>query len=117
LIEAEPQGLRIEGGLLSLARHPAKCTKIGADATSMVWVGPALVVKIDAEDGPGEYPDGGCVTQIYTSSDPLPYVELETLGPLATMSAGDQIERTTVYTIMLRSASDPEAEARRLFQR
>jgi hypothetical protein len=117
LIDAEPEGLRIEGGLLSLARHPAKCTKVGTDATSMVWVGPALAVKIDAEDGPGEYPDGGCMTQIYTNSDPLPYVELETLGPLVTMSVGGRIERTTVYTIMPRSTPDPEAEARRLFQR
>jgi len=117
LIETEPEGLQIKGGLLSLARHPAKCAKIGADATSMVWVGSASVVRIDAEDGPGEYPDGGCLVQVYTNPDPMPYVELETLGPLATMSVGDRIERTTVYTIMPRSASDPEGEARRLLQK
>jgi hypothetical protein len=113
LIDAEPEGLRIEDGLLSLARDPAKCAKIGADAISMVWVGRKLVVRIDAEDGPGEYPDGGCVTEVYTNPDPLPYVELETLGPLTTMSAGDRIERTTVYTITPRSEADPEAEARK----
>jgi hypothetical protein len=117
LIDAEPEGLRIEGGLLSLARHPAKCIKIGADATSLICVGPASVIRIDAEDGPGEYPDGGCIVQVYTNPNPMPYVELETLGPLAAMSAGDRIERTTVYTIMPRSVSDPKAEARRLLQK
>jgi hypothetical protein len=97
LIEAEPERLRIEDGLLSFVRTRLK-----------------LVVRIDAEAGPGEYPDGGCVTQVYTSPDPVPYVELETLGPLATMSAGDRIERTTTYTIMPRSTTDPEAEARKI---
>jgi len=114
LIDVVPEGLRIEDGLLSFVRHPAQYTKIGSDACSMVWVGPKLVVRIDAETGSGEYPDSGCVTEVYTNPDPMPYVELETLGPLATMSAGDQIQRTTTYTIMPRSAEDPEAEARKI---
>jgi hypothetical protein len=117
LIDSEPEGLRIEDGLLSLVRHPARYTKIGADASSMVWVGRNLVVRIDAEPGPGEYPDGGCLTEVYTNPDPLPYVELETLGPLATMSVGDRIERTTVYTITHRSTEDLEAEARKILFR
>jgi hypothetical protein len=114
LIEAEPESLRVEGDLLSLARPRLKSTKIGMDATCMAWVGRRLVVRMDAEAGPGEYPDGGCVTQVYTNPDPVPYVELETLGPLTTMSAGDRIERTTTYTIMPRSTTDPEAEARKI---
>lgn len=117
LTEAEPEDLRIAGGLLSLVRPSVHCSKIGADATSMAWVGEELAVRVDSEDGPGEYPDGGCITQVYTSPDPYPYVELETLGPLATMRAGDRIERSTVYTILPRSESDPEAEARSLFRR
>jgi hypothetical protein len=80
----------------------------------MAWIGQKLAVRIDAEAGPGEFPDGGCVTEIYTNPDPLPYVELETLGPLTTMSVGDKIERTTVYTILPRSESDAEAEARKI---
>jgi hypothetical protein len=115
LMEAEPEQLRIEGALLSLARHPRVCVKIGSDATSMAWVGRKCAVRIDAEPGPGEYPDGGCVTQVYTNPDPLPYVELETLGPLAKLSAGKRIERTAVYTIRPRSTPDPEAEARKIF--
>jgi hypothetical protein len=114
LSEAEPEGLRIEDGLLWLARSPLRGTKIGADSVSIAWVGRKMAVRIDAESGPGEYPDGGCVTQVYTNPDPLDYVELETLGPLTTMSAGDRIERTTTYTIMPRSTPDPEAEARKI---
>jgi hypothetical protein len=115
LIEAEPEGLRVDGRLLSLARRRSGYIKIGSDAVSMAWVGSECVVRIDAEAGPGEYPDGGCVTEIYTNPDPLPYVELETLGPLANLSVGDRIERTAVYTIMARTAADPDAEARKLF--
>ena len=118
LIDREPEGLRIEDGLLSLVRHPHQCTKIGTDASTMLWVGPSSVVRIDAEggaeDGRGEFPDGGCLTEVYTNPGPLHYVELETLGPLATLSAGDTIARTAVYSIQLRSASDPAAEAQKI---
>jgi hypothetical protein len=115
LMDGEPAELKIEGRLLSLARHPRECVKIGADGRSLAWVGPNSAVRIDAEQGPGEYPDGGCVTEVYTNPDPLKYVELETLGPLTAMNAGDRIERSTVYTIMPRSTSDPEAEAHKIF--
>lgn len=115
LMPAEPNELRIDGRLLSLERHPNECTKIGSDATSLAWVGRNCVVRIDAETGPGEYPDGGCVTEVYTNSDPLPYVELEAMGPLVKLSAGERIERSTVYTIMPRSTPDSEAEARKIF--
>ncbi len=114
MLEAEPEGLQIESGLLSLLRHPVHCTKIGSDASSMVWVGQKLVVRMDAETGPGEYPDGGCLTQVYTNPDPFPYIELETLGPLSTMVSGDRIERTSTYTIMPRSEETSEAEARKI---
>jgi hypothetical protein len=115
LMGAQPADLRIDGGILSLARHPREIAKIGTDGTSMVWVGENCVVRIDAEPGPGEYPDGGCITQVYTNPDPLAYVELETVGPLTTMSVGDRIERTAVYTVSPRSTSDPQTEALKAF--
>ena len=115
LMDGEPAELKIEGRLLSFARHPRACAKIGTDGSSMAWVGRNCVVRIDAEDGPGEYPDGGCLSEVYTNPDPLQYVELETLGPLAAMSAGGQIERTTVYTVLPRSTPDPQAEALNVF--
>ncbi len=115
LMDGEPAELKIEGRLLSFARRPRACAKIGAGGSSMAWVGPSSIVRIDAEDGPGEYPDGGCLTEVYTNPDPLQYVELETLGPLAAMSPGGQIERTTVYTVLPRSTPDPQAEALKAF--
>jgi hypothetical protein len=87
--------------------------KVGTDGSSLAWVGRNCVVRIDAETGPGEYPDGGCVTEVYTNPDPLKYVELETLGPLTTMEVGDRIRQTTTYTVTPRSERDPEAEARK----
>ncbi|MGD0734584.1 MAG: hypothetical protein ABR976_05525 [Terracidiphilus sp.] len=115
LLNAEPAGLKIHDRLLSLIRHPNAYVKIGVDAASLAWVGSNCVVRIEAEVGPGEYPDGGCITQIYTNPDPLHYVELETLGPLTKMSVGDRIERTTVYAVTPRTTPDPEAEALKVF--
>lgn len=115
LIESEPKDLRKEGRMLSLARNPRVHVKIGTEANSLLWVGPAATVRIDTERAPGEYPDGGCVTELYTSPDPLPYVELETMSPLADMRAGDCIIQTAVYALTPRSAVDPESEARKAF--
>jgi hypothetical protein len=70
------------------------------------------VLRIDAQAGPGEYPDGGCVTEVYTNPNPLEYVELETLGPMSTMNVGNRIAQTTEYTLLPRSTPDPETEAR-----
>jgi hypothetical protein len=115
LIKDEPAGLSRRGRLLSLERSPSLFTKIGSDAGSMAWLGKSTVLRIDAEDGPGEYPDGGCVTEVYTNPDPQKYVELETLGPMAKIGVGDHIRRTTVYTVQPHRASEVESEANDLF--
>ncbi|MGA2350106.1 MAG: hypothetical protein ABSF70_06725 [Terracidiphilus sp.] len=115
LLATEPADLQIDGRLLSLGRHLRNQVKIGTDGNSLAWVGLNCVVRINAEIGRGEYPDGGCVTEVYTNPDPLKYVELETLGPLTTMEAGDRIKRTTVYTVMPRSTEDLAAEVRKAF--
>ena len=108
LLDGEPADLKIDGRLLSLARHARNFVKIGSEARSLAWVGQRCVVRIDTEGRPGDYPDGGCVSEVYTNPDPLKYVELETLGPLTTMNVGDRIEQTTVYTVSdeRRSAQD-----------
>jgi hypothetical protein len=115
LLEAEPADLKIAGRVLSLGRHTRQYVKVGTDGNSLVWVGRACALRIDAESGTGEYPDGGCVTEVYTNPDPLKYVELETLGPLTTLHTGQRMERTTVYTLKARSRGDADAEARELF--
>ena len=116
LMSAEPADLKIDGRVLSLRRHQRQHVKVGTDGSSIAWLGPNCVVRIDAETRPGEYPDGGCSTEVYTCPDPLQYVELETLGPLTTMNPGDRIEQTTVYTVTPRSTTDLDAEARKAFR-
>jgi hypothetical protein len=116
LLEAEPADLKINGRLLSLRRHARQQVKVGTDGSSMAWLGQSCVVRIDTDIRPGEYPDGGCVTEVYTNPDPLQYVELETLGPLTAMNPGDRIEQTTAYTVRPRSTTDLEAEARIAFR-
>jgi hypothetical protein len=116
LLKAEPADLKVDGRLLSLTRHARQQVKVGSDGSSMAWLGQNCVVRIDTYIRPGEYPDGGCVTEIYTNPDPLQYVELETLGPLTTMNTGDRIEQTTAYTVRPRSTTDLQVEARNAFR-
>jgi hypothetical protein len=116
LFTVQPAELKLDGRLLWLKRHTSEQVKIGTDGSCMVWVGAGCALRIDAKAGPGEYPDGGCVTEVYTNPDPLPYVELEVLGPLQAINAGDRIERTTLYTLKSRSTSDPEEEARKMLR-
>ncbi len=102
-------------GLLSLTRDRHKSHKIGTLAGSLLWIGPREMVRIDSSLIPGgKYPDGGTSAQVYTNADPLPYVELELLGPLARLTAGDSITRVSSYTLLRRMTSDPESEAKSL---
>jgi len=110
-----PGDLSLQGRLLSLSRDPAEKIKIGTEGLSLLWVGPEDLLRIDAPELPGEYPDDGSRTEVYTNSDPLPYVELETLGPLATLACGDVIEWTNTYTLLPRSKAQPEREAKKVF--
>ena len=108
----------MEQDLVSLTRDRTSSFKIGTDAGTLVWVGPKAALRIDAPRVAGaEYPDQGSSVEVYTNPDPLEYIELETLGPLQTMKVGDQIVRTNTYSLFHRTASSPEAEARRLLSR
>lgn len=103
LLEAEPAALERQGRLLSFRRNSINFNKIGSDSSCVAWLGKNLALRIDAESGPGVYPDGGCLIEVYTNPDPQKYVELETLGPLQILRPGDQIRRTTSYTVMPRA--------------
>lgn len=115
LIKTELTDLRRDGRMLSFSRNPRADVKIGTEASSLLWVGTDAAMRIDTGRAAGEYPDGGCLTEVYASPDPLRYVELETFSPLAEMKVGDRISTTTDYTLMRRSAGDVEAEARKAF--
>ncbi len=110
-----PADLKAEGGLLSLTRDPKAPHKIGTEAGALFWVGKDAVMRIDSpREIFGNYPDDGCSAEIYTNPDPLPYVELEMLGPLKKMVAGDKLTSRSTYTLLRRTEADPELEVRKL---
>jgi hypothetical protein len=110
-----PTKLKRENGLLSLTRDPLKNHKIGALADTLVWVGPSELVRIDSLSVPGgKYPDGASSAEVYTNADPLPYVELELLGPLARLETGETVVQLSSYTLLRRTGADPESDVRRL---
>jgi len=104
--------------LVSLSRDPKSAHKIGLESGSLLWVGEKLMLKIDLPRlRRAEYPDGGSSAEIYTNPDPLQYIELEMLSPLATMKRGAVIEWANTYTLLHRSRSAPEAEVRAIYER
>jgi hypothetical protein len=115
LMEPTPRDLKIEGKLLSLTRDPEQCTKIGTVGSRVLWLGRDHALCIENTDAPGEYPDGGSKTEVYTNSDPMRYVEIETMGPLATLNVGDRVEQANTYTLVPRVLPDETAEAERVF--
>jgi hypothetical protein len=113
--EELPANLQVGNGLLSLTRDPKAPHKIGTDSSTLVWVGANEVVRIDsARQFASRYPDQESSAEIYTNPDPLPYVELEMLGPLHRMIVGDKISRTSTYTLLRRAERDPDLEVQRL---
>lgn len=95
-----PPSLKLEGEDLTLVRDPATPHKIGSDAGSLVWVGEKVSLRIDSPRiAGGDYPDNQSSAEVYTNPDPLPYIELELLGPAKTLPAGDKMTQTSVYTL------------------
>ena len=116
LINANPAELAVGGRLLTFVRHPTEFVKIGSDANEIVWVGQTSVVHIQSDTLPGEYPDGGCHVEVYTNPGEQKYVELETLGPLVNLEAGQTIGHTTMYKVLPRTIADARVEAQKAFQ-
>jgi hypothetical protein len=115
LSDEAPPDLKLEPDWISLTRDPAKNHKIGLRSGMLLWVGRTAMLRIDSALTPGgKYPDGGSSAEIYTNADPLAYVELEMLGPLAQLKVGDKIEQVATYTLARRTGPDPEADVRRL---
>jgi hypothetical protein len=112
-----PPSLRVTNGLVTLLRNAKASHKIGLDGDRLLWVGEKHVLRIDSPRvRKGDYPDKGSSAEIYTNPDPLPYIELETLGPLHRMKPGDKIARVNTYTLSRRTLPTPEAEARAIFR-
>jgi hypothetical protein len=102
-------------GLIKVTRDPAASHKLGSDADRMLWVGTKEMCLVAMTRVAGaEYPDRGASAEVYTNPDPKTYVELETLGPLATLAPGQRIQETNTYTLLRRREAGADADARRI---
>jgi len=105
-------------GLISFTRDTVTQRHLGFDAGSLAWVGTNLSLRIDASRVTGlsetNYPNGGCLTVVYTNPNPTPYEELECFGPLTNLLAGQTMSFVTTYTLFNRTENDPEAEGRKI---
>jgi hypothetical protein len=110
--------LKVSNGLLSLTRDRNKSHKIGNDASTLLWMGKKVAVRIDSPRLPGaSYPDNNSSAEIYTNLDPKAYVELEFLSALKTLRFGEKMDLTTTYTLIPRITENAEQEARRILGR
>lgn len=103
--------LRRAGNLIEITRDPKTAHKMGSDARALAWVGEKEVCAITPWPASGdEYPDRGASAEIYTNPDPKKYVELETLGPLMLLMAGEKISHGQHYSLHRRSHERPEKD-------
>lgn len=115
----QPEGtLRREGDLLRLTRSPTVSQKTGNDGTDLIWAGERQLLRVSIPRIPGAaYTHDGCSVEVYTNADPVPYVELETLGPLQTLRVGERTSATTTYRLARRTAAALETDVRALLAR
>ncbi|MBV8892647.1 MAG: hypothetical protein JO266_11865 [Acidobacteria bacterium] len=105
-----PRDLRVHGRFVSLRR--GKQAQIGCDADTLVWMDHRYVLKMDSPRiADAQYADQNTNATIYTSADPLKYVELEPFGPLRVMKVGDHMQQVVRYTLLRRTKNDPLRQA------
>jgi len=103
-----------QDAMLRLTRDVSKSYKVGNDATTLLWVGRSEMLRVDIPRvAGGDYADDGCSVEVYSNPDPVPYVELETLGIQKRLAVGDTVSATNTYTLFRRQSSDVAADARR----
>lgn len=106
-----PAGLDFKNNVVSCTRATNHAAKIGSDASRLLWAGRDEILEtIAPREKSGEFPDRQSSAEIYTNPDPLPYVELEMLGPLHELESGQSISRDVVYRLHKRPASATERE-------
>lgn len=110
--------LRREGDWLRITRNPTGPDKTGNDGSALIWGGERELLRIDIPRVPGgDYAHAGCSVEVYTNPDPVPYVELETLGPRQTLKPGDRLSATNTYRLVRRTAAPLEQDVRALLAR
>lgn len=112
-----PANLKHEGNLLSMTRDEKTSTKIGNDAGKLFWMDRRWMMLIESSRVKGKkYPDNDSSAEVYTNGGPLDYVELELLGPLQELKAGQKMERRSVYKLKKRGKGSPEEIAKQLLK-
>jgi len=110
-----PSSVKTSSEFVSLLRSPTAPYKLGFQSSRLLWVGEKYALQIESPRGESaDYPDHGSSAEVYTNPDPLQYVELEMLGPLHLLRAGESIEQVNKYTLHHRQAVDPDDDARRI---
>lgn len=95
-----PPSLEREGDTMTMLRDAATPHKIGNDSGVLEWIGRKVSLRIESPRVAGaDYPDNQSSAEVYTNPDPLPYIELELLGPVKKLSPGDRISQTSAYTL------------------
>ena len=113
--EALPAHLQFTNSWVSCTRSPKMSTKIGSDASELIWANQHWVLAIHAQrEAAGDFPDNGSSAEIYTNPDPNQYVELEMLGPLQQLKRGETLSRTQTYRLYRRGAGPVEEQMRAL---
>jgi hypothetical protein len=116
--EQLPANLKVENGIISLIRDPQKSHKIGCDASTLLWVGKKVAVRVDSPRVTGvSYPDQESSAEIFTSADPDAFIELEFLSPLKTLKIGQRMHLTTTYTLIRHRSAIAKPEARQILRR
>lgn len=92
----------VQQGLVTIRRRSDRSAKIGTRSPDG-WIESrwgALRFRMSG-DFPkrGDYPDGGCGQEIYTSDDPNRYVEMELLAPIRKIRAGASADFVTHWSL------------------
>ena len=113
-----PANLKIDNGILSLKRDREKAHKIGSDASTLLWVGENVAIRMDSPRiDRAIYPDNNSNSEIYTNYNPKAYVELEFLSPLKTLQLGEKIDLTVTYTLFKTTSENLEEQVRKILGR
>ena len=104
-----------ENGWLRLTRDARVQRKIASDASTLVWAGETQLLRIDLPRiAEATYPETGYSVVVYTNPDPVPYVELETFGPMKTLNPGDKMSATNTYRLAHRTKAPLETDVKAL---
>lgn len=92
----------VVGSEARMRRHASTPGKIGSDSPRCYARARTSGVTLTlwaTRDALATYPDEGCSAEIYGSPDPTPYMELELLGPLQTLTRGQRQKITTHWRL------------------